>query len=179
MKTNQDDCTADLIDALYPYCKGQQMLAYTKGNLDKLIKRKYNLSWLDIKPSTPIEEKMADGLKSAGLLHIPQYQAYSAEHRYKIDFVIKTNNGLSLAIECDGLQFHARPGTYIRDRVRDRYLQLRGFHILRFSSIEIFNEINQCVTEIEEAFRLIQQGKLSLKTDQRIGYFGILNEDDI
>ncbi|MBJ6145338.1 endonuclease domain-containing protein [Hymenobacter sp. BT559] len=176
VKSDHFGCVVDLVDSIYPYCTNQQILAYTKGNMNKLLKYDYNLKWYDIAPSTPIEEKMADGLKSIGIVNIPQFQAHSAEHRYKIDFVVKTRNGLSIAIECDGLQFHARPSTYMRDRVRDRYLQQRGFYIMRFSSVEIFNEIDKCIAEIDKTFWDIQKGRISFNSPQRLGYFGVLED---
>jgi len=97
-KSDYGDCLLSVVDAIYPYCTDQKMLAYTKGNFTTLLKYGYDkLKWYDIKPSTPIEEKMSDGLKNAGILTIPQFQAHSPEHRYKIDFVIKTSDNISIA----------------------------------------------------------------------------------
>lgn len=178
VKAEHYSCVTELIDNLYIYCEEQKVLAYTKSNLHNLLKRETSkLTWHSLAPSTPIEEKMSEGLLNAGILNFPQFQAYSPEHKYRIDFVIKTSNGLSIAIECDGLQFHANASTYIRDRVRDRYLQRRGFHIMRFSSVEIFNNLNDCIKEIDETFWMIQKDKLSFKTNRKLGYFGVLDDD--
>lgn len=165
-----EDCVIDIVDALYPYFSNQ-MLKYTKGNLVKLVNRDFDLTWADTNPSTPIEELMATGLDDAGILTMPQYQAWDSKHRYNIDFVVKTPQGINIAIECDGLQFHARPNTYIRDRKRDRYLQANGFYMMRFSSVEIFNELDNVLEEIDKSYWEIQKNKLDIRKPYRISYF--------
>jgi very-short-patch-repair endonuclease len=172
-----DDCLLDIVDALFPYFS-ESVLSYTKENLNKLIKYDYDLKWTSIKPSTPIEEKMSDALISAGILSLPQYQAWDDKHRYNIDFLIKTPQGLNIAVECDGLQFHARPSTYIKDRKRDRYLQNKGFYMMRFSSVEIFNEIDSVITEIDKSYWKIQKKQLDIRAPYRLSYFGYGEQDD-
>ena len=51
------------------------MLSFTKGNFVKLLKGKGNLSWISIRPTTPIgKEIMERGLKDAGIITVPQFQ---------------------------------------------------------------------------------------------------------
>jgi very-short-patch-repair endonuclease len=175
VRADQNVCVHNIVDALYPYSSAGKVLAYTKGNLGILVKRRRlrDAKWYDLSPSSPIEVRMEEGLREAGLLHVPQYQAFDDKHRYKIDFVIKTSEGPMIAVECDGLEFHANRAAYVRDRLRDRYLQHRGFYLMHFSSVEIFNHPNECIREIDEAFWRIQKGKLSLKDPPRTNYFGM------
>lgn len=178
VKTESHFCISDIIDSLYVYCDNQEIIAYTKSNFRNLLKRNTQaLTWHKLHSTSPLEELMGKGLLDAGLLSVPQYQAYNPEHKYRIDHVIKTSQGLSIAVECDGLQYHANGTTYMRDRIRDRYLQQRGFYIMRFSSIEIFNNLDECIDEIDKAFWTIQKGKLSLKTEQRLRYFGMIEDE--
>ncbi|MCX5817361.1 MAG: DUF559 domain-containing protein [Proteobacteria bacterium] len=172
-RDDQNLCVYNLVDALYPYSSANTVVAYTKTNMGKLLKRDRNLTWYSFSPSSPIEKLMEDGLKSAGLLWLPQYQAHDNHHKYKIDFVIKTAKGPSLAIECDGLEFHAKANAYIKDRIRDRYLQRHGFYVMRFSSVEIFNNLPECLKEVDETFWHIQKGKLTLDGPHRNTYFGV------
>jgi len=95
---DQNMCVYRLVDALYPYSAANEVLAYTKTNFHKLLKRNYELKWYSIKPSSPIEEKMEKGLEAAGLLAVPQFQAHDDKHKYKIDFVVKTSNGPHLSL---------------------------------------------------------------------------------
>lgn len=173
VKDDQNMCAYALIDAIYPFSSANEVIAYTKTNMRKLIKRENNLTWYELKLTSPLETIMAEGLKTAGLLYVPQWQAHDDQHKYKIDFVVKTSKGPYVAIECDGLEFHAKPQMYIRDRIRDRYLQQRGFYVMRFSSVEIFNNLDTCLQEIDEAFWHIQKGKLSLTNPPRNSYFGV------
>jgi len=175
-ETDEADCVLDIVDALFPYYS-KQVLSFTKGNLDRLMKRDYDLKWRDISPSTPIEVIMSDKLIDAGILSVPQYQAWDDQHRYNIDFVVKTPQGMNIAIECDGLQFHAKPSAYIHDRKRDRYLQDKGFYVMRFSSVEIYNEIENVITEIDKSYWKIQKRQLDIRKPYRISYFGYSNEE--
>jgi len=170
------DCLLDIVDALYPYFSNQ-VLSYTKGNLNKLIEYDYDLKWKDISPSTPIEEIMSNKLIDAGILSLPQYQAWDETHRYNIDFVVKTPQGMNIAVECDGLQFHAKPSAYIHDRKRDRYLQDKGFYVMRFSSVEIYNEIKNVISEIDKSYWKIQKKQLDIRKPYRISYFGYGEEE--
>ena len=173
VNADQNSCAANLIDSIYPFSNAGQVIAYSLSNLKSLMHRNRGVSWLSLNATSPIEQAMAKGLQDAGLLYVPQYQATDHRHRYKIDFVIKTTKGPAIAIECDGLQFHANAGAYIRDRIRDRYLQKRGFFVMRFSSVEIFNELDKCVGEIDEAFWDFQRGRLTLDHPPRTNYFGL------
>lgn len=170
-ETQHYDCVVDVVDAIFPYFS-DSVLSYTKGNLNKLLKYDYDLKWTSLKPSTPIEEEMSKGLVDAGILTVPQYQAWDENHRYNIDFIVKTPQGLNIAIECDGLQYHARPSTYIHDRKRDRYLQDKGFYVMRFSSVEIYNDMDNILEEIDKAYWKIQKKKLDVRTPYRLSYFG-------
>ena len=75
-------------------------------------------------------------------------------------------------MECDGLQFHARASTYIHDRKRDRYLQDKGFYVMRFSSVEIYNEIENVIKEIDKSYWKIQKKQMDLRRPYRISYLG-------
>lgn len=173
---NHFDCLLDLTDALFPYFSNS-VISYTKENLNKLIKRDYDVKWRSMAPCSPIEEEMSKGLYEANILTVPQYQAWDENHRYNIDFIVKTPQGLNIAIECDGLQYHARASTYIHDRKRDRYLQEKGFYVMRFSSVEIYNEMENILIEIDKAYWKIQKKKIDMRNPYRISYFGYGEED--
>lgn len=170
-KDDQNLCVCQIVDDLYAYNNEGKMLSFTKGNFVKLLKGKGNLSWISIRPTTPIEEIMERGLKDAGIITVPQFQAFDANHKYRIDFVVKTDSGENLAIECDGLEYHAKKENYIHDAKKNRYLQAQGFQMMRFSSIEIFQNIDACIKEIDEQFWRIQRGELIRPGHNRLSYF--------
>lgn len=57
---------------------------------------------------------------------------------------------VSLVVECDGHDFHEKTKEQAkRDKSRDRDLQAAGITVLRFTGSEIYNDINQCIIDIE------------------------------
>lgn len=174
MQKDHSDCIVRLIDAMYVYCENQSVICYNKTNLKRLLSgNEDELSWNKLKFDSPIEQAMDIALKESGLVSIPQFQACAPAHHYRVDFLIKTDN-MPIAIECDGLEFHANKNTYITDRQRDRILQSNGFYVMRFSSVEIYNNLNGCIEEINEAFWNIQKGKIYFGSNRPLGYFGSL-----
>lgn len=168
------DCIRELVDMMYVYCDGSEVVAYNKTNLTKLLKGKADqVSWVSLQPSTPIEEKMQNALIDAGLLSLPQYQALAPTRRYRIDYLIPTPNGGRLAIECDGLQYHATPSAYVADRNRDNLLLSEGITPVRFSSVDIDNDIEGCIKTIEQLFGSYQTGKQVVHRNGGISYFSM------
>jgi very-short-patch-repair endonuclease len=71
---------------------------------------------------------------------------------YRVDFLLVTPSGRRIVIECDGHDYHERtPVQAQRDRSRDRWFQMRGFMVLRFTGSEIHRNSAQCAREISEA----------------------------
>jgi len=71
--------------------------------------------------------------------------------KYRVDFLMEKDEYLpgSLAIECDGHDFHERTKEQAaRDRRRDRELTGAGFRVFRFTGSEIAKDPLACVQEI-------------------------------
>lgn len=174
LQRDHSDCIVQLIDSMYVYCENQSVICYNKINLNRLLTGKENeLSWNELSFNSPIEQAMGSALQETGLVSIPQFQACAPAYHYRIDFLIKTDN-MPIAIECDGLEYHANKAAYINDRQRDRILQSNGFYVMRFSSVEIYNNLNGCIEEINRAFWDIQKGKMQFTSNRPLGYFGSL-----
>jgi len=68
---------------------------------------------------------------------------------YRADIFIETQCGRTLAIECDGAEFHAATKAQVdRDKRRDRYFAAHGISVMRFSGSEITRCPEACTTEI-------------------------------
>ena len=166
-------CIIDLVDSMYVYCQNQQVLSYTKTNMHRLLKKDFdNLSWIDLKADSPIEAQLGDALYQSGILTIPQYQALAPARKYRVDYLVKTPNGGALAIECDGLEYHATPAAYIKDRQRDNLLTANGFQVLRFSSVDIMNNLNGCIQLVEQCYSNCQHSRVTYSRNGGLGYFG-------
>ena len=178
MGTNNIACLFNLVDSLYPYTNANQVVAFNQKNLNILIgKSNGAISWHNITPTTPIEKIMESKLKDANFPIIPQFQAYSNVHKYRIDFLLETNSLYKIGVECDGLEFHARKEQYEKDIERNRYLQMHNIFMMRFSSRQIFNKIDKCISEIDKQFWKIKKENFNIKIPYRTSYFH-LNDDD-
>ncbi|MCO7127777.1 DUF559 domain-containing protein [Sporolactobacillus shoreicorticis] len=76
-------------------------------------------------------------------------------HNYRIDILVAESfrendkNATRIAIECDGHDFHEKTKEQAQhDKQRDRYLQMEGFKVMRFTGSEIYNHPSKCATDV-------------------------------
>ena len=78
----------------------------------------------------------------------PQFEFGS----YRLDLAIfgKDFSGreFRVAVECDGHEFHKSKEQSRSDRRRDRFLQVHGWHPMRFSGAEIWANADRCAEEV-------------------------------
>lgn len=80
-----------------------------------------------------------------------------AENPYKLDFVvIQEYFGVKnkICIECDGHAFHENKIQAQRDKKRDRYLQSKGYTVLRFTGSEIYRDHSKIMDELIDCFTI-------------------------
>lgn len=76
--------------------------------------------------------------------------------QYRVDFLIhdatlpfELGSPRWIVVECDGHDFHERTKEQARrDKQRDRYLQSKGYRVLRFTGSEIWADAEACADEI-------------------------------
>jgi transcription elongation GreA/GreB family factor/very-short-patch-repair endonuclease len=73
---------------------------------------------------------------SCGYKVIPQYKV--AGGRYRIDLVVVLNNGVKIAIECDGDLFHG-PEQFMNDLLRQRVLERCGWQFFRVRGADYYS----------------------------------------
>ena len=56
--------------------------------------------------------------------------------------------GARVVIECDGEYWHSRPEMQERDRKKDRYLESRGYKVLRLPEAAIRADVRGCVQRV-------------------------------
>lgn len=81
---------------------------------------------------------------------IYQIQFQVSFDRYLADFTIVNERGQTLAIECDGKDFHTAPEHVARDKARDRAIMRAGVPVLRFTGAEIYHDALGCAEEAIE-----------------------------
>lgn len=63
---------------------------------------------------------------------------------------------LKIGIEVDGHDFHEKTKAQVkRDKERDRFLTIKGWHLLHFSGSEVFNDPFYCVEELDKLLNSI------------------------
>lgn len=116
---------------------------------------------------SPIEAIMFDALKYTakkyGLFLDREYPVYDrgrAEIRYSLDIVFLDPIGnIVLDIETDGLGFHNGFSNMANDRARDRWLLIRGIPTMRFTSKDIFSDLDNCIVQVDSALSTVCKWK--------------------
>ena len=77
------------------------------------------------------------------------------EIRYALDLAILKGDKLILDIETDGLKFHKDFYAMAADRQRDRWLLMRGVPVIRFTSREVFDDLENSLIQIEQVLEVV------------------------
>jgi very-short-patch-repair endonuclease len=118
----------------FPFIFREVPPAPTRSVKASPIERAFWLSYQRIKP------KALHGLT-------PQYRVGA----YRLDFAIPSS---MIGIELDGYQSHSSTVDIAKDHARERYLQERGWYIIRFGGLEIYRDSDSCV---RQAARIVQR----------------------
>jgi len=100
---------------------------------------------------SPIEQKFWDAHLR---LALPVLSGLVAQHpagRYRLDFALPAHR---IGIELDGHATHSSTAAIARDRQRQRALEARGWHVIRFGGAEVHRDADGCV---RQAAALIQR----------------------
>lgn len=80
----------------------------------------------------------------------PQYQAGS----YRLDFAFPA---LKVCVELDGHEFHKTKEQRTHDAKRERWLQLNGWRVIRFTGSEIHKDVASCVRQTVAFIEKVKQ----------------------
>lgn len=85
------------------------------------------------------------GRKMADL--VPQHEVNANGKNYRLDFYVPSKK---CAIEVDGLAYHNGQASFIKDRNRQRDLEMCGIRVMRFAAKEIMDDAHKCVRQAAE-----------------------------
>ncbi|MFH1519515.1 MAG: DUF559 domain-containing protein [Candidatus Omnitrophota bacterium] len=103
----------------------------------------------DLYDTSPLEEKMYRALKRRKVYPERQMYVYADNQTYCLDFCIFCQKA-NIDLECDGERYHALPGAFTKDRIRNNRLASIGWQVLRFSGTEIYGGLKNCLTTVEK-----------------------------
>jgi very-short-patch-repair endonuclease len=86
------------------------------------------------------------------LKEIPNLKPQVVFGPYRIDLAIPEKK---VALEVDGHEFHKSRQQRTHNAKRDRYLQLHGWHVIRFTGTEVHNDVLGCIREAKEIIETV------------------------
>lgn len=101
-----------------------------------------------IRHQSPIELSFLKACNSVSLQPIPQFPL----GKFFLDFAFPD---IRLAIELDGHEFHKTKEQRTSDAKRQRWIELNGWKLIRFTGTEIHKNINDCVRQVEQFISLL------------------------
>jgi len=105
----------------------------------------------DLYDESPLEDRLWAELKPLLLLAERQYYLQVESQIFCLDFALFCRNG-KLNIETDGDIWHSTRDRIDEDNLRDNFITTAGWHILRFNSSQINNQlIKYCIATIVKA----------------------------
>lgn len=167
-RTDEKGCASKLLKEIIKSSEGYTSVPNTEKNFDTFLNS--STQYLDKDSHTqessdsPIEDIMFDALKQVAKKHqlriqreYPVYDEGRLEIRYSLDilFLDEGTNMPVLDIETDGLTYHSGYQNMANDRARDRWLLIRGIPTMRFTSREVFNDLNNCVIQVDSALETL------------------------
>jgi len=125
--------------------KRRRRLVHIPTSLERLLNAE---EINDLYDTSPLEEKMYKSLKRRKINPERQIYVDVGSQNYCLDFCIFCKKG-NIDLECDGERYHSLPEALVKDRLRNNRLTSFGWHVLRFSSTEIYRNIGDCFTIIQ------------------------------
>jgi very-short-patch-repair endonuclease len=93
-------------------------------------------------PASPIEVSFWE----AALPRIPELQREVwVDKKYRVDFLVPSKK---IVVELYGYEYHRDKRKLTQDAQRERYLQMKGYQVLRFTGSEVYKDATQCVDEV-------------------------------
>lgn len=165
VKGNEVGCATSLVKEIVQSSERYTRIPQTEKNFQMFMNGatqylEKDISSQERNDESPIEEIMYEALKPVAKRlgyriqrEYPIYDEGRMELRYSLDMVfIEDGSGrLLLDVETDGLTFHSGHQQMANDRSRDRWLLIRGVPTMRFTSREVFNDLDDCVVQVESA----------------------------
>jgi very-short-patch-repair endonuclease len=96
----------------------------------------------DLFDESPLEDHLWEELKKRSLSAELQWELRVEQKLYRLDFALFCANGF-VDIETDGDLWHANRSQIPLDNQRDNSIQTIGWHVLRFNSYQIREEMDQ------------------------------------
>lgn len=127
--------------------KKRRIIIFINSTLEKF----YNAQEInDLYLGSPLEEKMWNSLKKNMITAEREFHQKIKDQNYFIDFALFCKD-INLALECDGDLYHLEEQDVKYDKRRDNMLKSKGWNVLRYTSNDINNNIDNVIYQVKES----------------------------
>jgi len=102
----------------------------------------------DLHHGSPLEDRLWAAFKQEGIDAERQWFEGKPGKLYCLDFAIFCPER-NIDVECDGDSWHSNPLQAALDNVRNNFLEQRGWHVLRFSSVQLNQRLHDCLQDVK------------------------------
>jgi very-short-patch-repair endonuclease len=101
----------------------------------------------DLVHGSPLEDRLWAAFKQEEIEAERQWWETARQARYCLDFALFCPDG-NIDVECDGDTWHSNPTAAAHDNARNNFLEQRGWHVLRFNTRQLTNDLPTCVRNV-------------------------------
>jgi very-short-patch-repair endonuclease len=101
----------------------------------------------DLVHGSPLEDRLWAAFKQEEIEAERQWWEWDKTTRYCLDFALFCPER-NIDVECDGDTWHANPEAAVHDNARNNFLEGRGWHVLRFNTRQLTDDLAGCVRNV-------------------------------
>src|SRR5262249_11166963 len=98
----------------------------------------------DLVHGSPLEDRLWAAFKQEDIDAERQWWEEEKKTRYCLDFALFCPHR-NIDVECDGDTWHINPESAAHDNARNNFLEQRGWHVLRFNTAQLTDDLPGCV----------------------------------
>lgn len=103
----------------------------------------------DVFYESPLEERVWNALQHEGIEAERQYGVHISKKTFYLDFAI-FSQARNIDVECDGDRYHTDTPDVKRDKWRNNLLESQGWAVLRYTTDDINNHLEDCISQVKE-----------------------------
>ena len=101
----------------------------------------------DLVHGSPLEDRLWAAFKLEGIDAERQWWEGDKKTQYCLDCALFCPHR-NIDVECDGDRWHSNPQRAVYDNSRNNFLEQRGWHVLRFNTGQLTNDLPGCVRSV-------------------------------
>lgn len=101
----------------------------------------------DLVHGSPLEDRLRAAFKLEGIEAERQWWEGDKKTHYCLDFAVFCPER-NIDVECDGDRWHSNPQRAAYDNARNNFLEQRAWHVLRFNTGQLTNDLSGCVRNV-------------------------------